>query len=156
MKNLKSNLKKQKGFLTNSIRKNDDTDDASIVSPCAKNAKVTTPSQDNGDLLSSVALPTPSVQSVPSVTPEKKDDIEVTKTKSCFVQMPPRGMVGVSSTMLQLCATISGQIYQDKRISTRDQFQSLLLECVTPDVYRNDFFMIYVSGSITNIAHIQR
>jgi Lipase (class 3) len=69
------------------------------------------------------AEPKPLASAAAVVSPEKPD---IEAPPESFTHIPNVDMVGVDPNIVQLCATISGQIYQDKTISTREEFQELL------------------------------
>jgi Lipase (class 3) len=69
------------------------------------------------------AEPTSLAEAASWVTPEKP---AVAAPPQSFAHIPSVDMVGVSANMVQLCATISGQIYQDSTITTKEEFQNLL------------------------------
>lgn len=58
-----------------------------------------------------------------------------------FVHIPPSSIVGVSADIVGLCAIISGQINENRVVSSREEFQGLLNE-------RKSSFLLYSEGKV--------
>lgn len=86
-----------------------------------------------------------------AVTPEKSGDPSIASTmadeKESFQHIPNVEMVGVSPKIVQLCATISGKIYEDKNISTPEEFQNILNETIPSDQFNGVSVELYKEQS---------
>jgi Lipase (class 3) len=75
------------------------------------------------------------------VTPERAAIVAEEKS---FLNIPSVDMAGVPPNMVQLCATISGKIYQDKNISTREEFQEILDKTIPSKQLKDVSVLLYV------------